>query len=71
MIDEDGNPHYLGEMDSKLIAGIVTDGHNEKDDFDQMREEQLHQQRMVNHDEYGQEGEDGDSGVYDEEDDID
>ena len=42
MIDEDGNPHYIGEMDSKLIAGIVTDGHNEKDDFDQMREEQLH-----------------------------
>lgn len=39
MIDEDGNPVYLGEVDSKLIAGIVTDGHNEKDGFDQMREE--------------------------------
>jgi len=39
MIDEDGNPHYIGDADSKLIAGIVTDGHNEKDGFDQMREE--------------------------------
>lgn len=40
-----------------------------------MREEQLHRQRMAR-DEYGQEGEDGhndddESGVYDEEDDID
>ena len=51
MIDEDGNPVYLGDADSKMIAGIVTDGHNEKDGFDQMREEQLHRQRMV--DEYG------------------
>ena len=25
MIDEDGNPIYLGEVDSKMIAGIVTD----------------------------------------------
>ena len=74
MIDEDGNPVYLGEVDSKLIAGIVTDGHNEKDGFDQMREEQLHRQRMV-HDQYGNEvvddDNDGDSGVYDEEDDVD
>ena len=39
VVDEDGNPVYLGDVDSKLIAGIVTDGHNEKDGFDQMREE--------------------------------
>ena len=39
IVDEDGNPVYLGDVDSKLIAGIVTDGHNEKDGFDQMREE--------------------------------
>lgn len=71
MVDEDGNPIYLGDVDSKLIAGIVTDGHNEKDGFDQMREEQLQQQRMVRG-EYGAEDEEeGDSGVYDEEDDID
>ena len=37
-----------GELVSaEEIAGIVTDGHNEKDGFDQMREEQLHRQRMV------------------------
>lgn len=54
-------------VSAQAIAGIVTDGHNEKDQFDQMREEQLHKQRMVRQpDEYGEE----DSGVYDEEDDV-
>jgi len=55
------------EMAAQAIAGIVTDGHNAKDGFDQMREEQLHRQRRVRQaDEY----DDEDSGVYDEEDDA-
>ena len=49
--------------DAQEIAGIVTDGHNQKDGFDEMREEQLQQQRMGQPD-YGNE-----SG-YDEEDDV-
>ena len=53
-------------MEASAIAGIVTDGHNEQDQFDRMREEQLHRQRNVRgSEEYGDE----ESGVYDEEDD--
>ena len=54
-----------GELVSaEEIAGIVTDGHNEKDGFDQMREEQLHRQRMVRQpEEYGDEDESDDENV--------
>ncbi len=41
--EDEGGQRYV-EVDGELvsaeeIAGIVTDGHNEKDGFDQMREE--------------------------------
>lgn len=67
-IDGEEGPYGDEQEDAaQAIAGIVTDGHNEKDGFDQLREQQLQKQRMVRqNEEYGDE----DSGVYDEEDDA-
>ena len=48
------------EQLASKIAGIVTDGHNEPDQFDHIREEQLQQERLGEPEEdYGGEGSEG------------